>query len=200
MTFCSIVALSCWHARRKLWSRALDDRTGESGSWLQDLLPKYVPTARVMLFTRECGAMDERLTPSAKPMKNAAEALVYYLTMKRQDCKNIPIVFICHGLDTLIAKQALAIAASIANSTALLVCFGAPLRDTKGVGWESIYNLLHNGHCLLPTPISFTCLRGLNDYLERLTETLNDSKTWFRQFNVYQEQCMKSPAAVSYVF
>ncbi|KAL6717647.1 hypothetical protein ACLMJK_005562 [Lecanora helva] len=89
--------------------------TSDKGNvcWLshQDLLPKYVPNARVLTYGYNANVIPMRgRTTSADRILQHAQTLVQELVGERalEGRSEIPIIFLCHSLGGIIVKRALA--------------------------------------------------------------------------------------------
>ena len=81
----------------------------ESKNWLRDaeFLPAKLPHARIMLFGYNSSPA---FASSNAGLNEHAKNLLFNLRLRRQDCPQRPIVFICHSLGGLLAKRAIVIA------------------------------------------------------------------------------------------
>ncbi|KAF2184941.1 hypothetical protein K469DRAFT_167222 [Zopfia rhizophila CBS 207.26] len=98
--------------------------------WLKDFLPVRLPKlARVMLFAYNSSPA---IDATAIKLDDHAKGLLQWLSLKRKDAPQRPLVFICHSLGGLVVKQALVEATldvsykSIVDATHLLVFFATP--------------------------------------------------------------------------
>jgi len=83
--------------------------TTDNGTcWLRDLLPKYVPRARILSYGYDAYTRD-RDTLSAMFLNDVAQGLINELVRFRtsQDITERPIVFIAHSLGGIVLKAAL---------------------------------------------------------------------------------------------
>ncbi|KAK2749871.1 hypothetical protein FQN57_005287 [Myotisia sp. PD_48] len=77
--------------------------TADGRLWLKDFLPDRLPKpARIMLFS-----YDSSPAAAGISLDEHASHLLRWLDIKRRDIPDRPIVFICHSLGGLVAKQAL---------------------------------------------------------------------------------------------
>jgi hypothetical protein len=77
---------------------------GESHNWLQEFLPKQVPTARIMSFGYNSTIA---LSRSVGRITTFADQLLQHLLSNRQSEqeKRRPIIFVCHSLGGLVVKE-----------------------------------------------------------------------------------------------
>ncbi|KAN0120203.1 ankyrin [Hyaloscypha variabilis] len=136
--------------------------------WLQDLLPDKLPQARVMTFGYNADMINNYSTSN---IRDHARKLLSMLRNKRDegDQATRPIVFVCHSLGGIVAKQALRIATnetpynSIANCTRGIVFMGTPHRGSDLAFWGKILASIAKAAFLHPT--------------KNITELQNNSST-----------------------
>lgn len=82
--------------------------------WLRDLLPRYIPSARVLVYGYALEPESFLSGRSCERVLQHAQTLVAELEADRceSNASRRPLVFICHGLGGLIVKRALAYSAS----------------------------------------------------------------------------------------
>ena len=119
----SVVAVHGLHGHPRLsWTSAASEQT--SRMWLQDLLPKHMPNARIMTYGYNSDIDGENALLSAKGLDYAAAKLLEGLAEKRLDrqvnamlsqhlpkvnivqCNDpCPITFIAHDLGGIVVKK-----------------------------------------------------------------------------------------------
>ncbi|KAK7402702.1 hypothetical protein QQX98_011566, partial [Neonectria punicea] len=125
--------------------------------WLRDSLPEHIPNARIMTF-----GYDSALKNSTSRMTilDFAQDLLTRLVMERQDPseKERPIIFLCHSLGGIVAKQALIMAhvqdgfyGTIVKSTTGIAFFGTPHRGSKTASTGRILSRIVNAASLSRT-------------------------------------------------
>jgi protein SERAC1 len=100
--------------------------------WLRDFLPERKPRIRVFLYGYNSNAV---FRASATGINGAAENLLNYLRLERQQDQERPIVWVSHSLGGLVVKKAIINAyisgdyyESIHDATRGVVFFGTPHR------------------------------------------------------------------------
>ncbi|KAF4465865.1 ankyrin repeats (3 copies) domain-containing [Fusarium albosuccineum] len=125
--------------------------------WLRDSLPEHIPNARIMTF-----GYDSALKNSTSRMTvfDFAQDLLTRLVMERQDPleRERPIIFLCHSLGGIVAKQALILAhirhkfyGTIVKSTTGIAFFGTPHRGSKIASTGRILSRIVNAASLSRT-------------------------------------------------
>jgi len=109
-TWDSIIAIHGLHEDH--FSAWLDTSSGVS--WLRDLLPQYIPSARVLTYGYESDTDSSSAVQSSERILQHATTLVAELEADRSEhnASRRPLVFICHGLGGIVLKRALAYSAS----------------------------------------------------------------------------------------
>ncbi|KAI1157492.1 hypothetical protein F5B18DRAFT_644862 [Nemania serpens] len=121
---------------------------GPEGSvlWLDDLLPKKIPTARIMTFGYNADVVGNT---SVAGIRDNARKLLESIRDEREDDQETdphrPIVFVGHSLGGIIIKQALRIANNearlyddIASSTKGILFFATPHRGADVAKWVNM--------------------------------------------------------------
>ena len=82
--------------------------------WLKDLLPSYIPDARILTYGYVLDANSTLSAQSPERVLQHAQTLVAELEADRyeNDASRRPLIFICHGLGGVVVKRALAYSAS----------------------------------------------------------------------------------------
>ncbi|KAJ4318511.1 hypothetical protein N0V84_006838 [Fusarium piperis] len=143
--------------------------------WLRDSLPEHIPNARIMTF-----GYDSALKHSKSRMTviDFAQDLLKRLVMARQDPseRERPIIFLCHSLGGIVAKQALIMAhmndklyGTILKSTTGIAFFGTPHRGSKTASTGRILSRIVNAASL-----SKTIRSDLLQTLEIPSQSLNE--------------------------
>ena len=119
--------------------------------WLRDLLPEALNAARVLAFGYNADSKSFYGHRSADRIQQHAHTLVADLQADRalEDCRQRPIIFICHGLGGILVKKALAYSStktsqniehlySIFASTYAIMFFGTPHQGTDKESWLAV--------------------------------------------------------------
>jgi len=82
--------------------------------WLRDLLPQYIPSARILTYGFSPDVDSSHAVRSSERILQHAQTLVAELEADRSEhnASRRPLIFICHGLGGIILKRALAYSAS----------------------------------------------------------------------------------------
>lgn len=107
--------------------------------WLRDLLPQYIPSARILTYGYSLDTDSSQVAQSSETILQHAQTLVAELEADRSEynASRRPLIFLCHGLGGVILKRALAYSASrvskkvdhlysISVSTYGILFFGTP--------------------------------------------------------------------------
>ena len=140
--------------------------------WLRDLLPRYIPSARILTydyFADEDSSLSDR---SSERVLQHAQTLVAELEADRcvNNASRRPLIFICHGLGGVVVKRALAYSASRVSKKV----------DHLYSIFVSTYGILFFGtpHDGLPSHQQSSCASGSEMPSDRATAAANkDSET-----------------------
>ncbi|OQE35114.1 hypothetical protein PENCOP_c014G06499, partial [Penicillium coprophilum] len=140
--------------------------------WLGDLLPVDIPDARIMTFGYDANVRGSSLNT----FKDSARLLLHHLLLKRDPGtipSSRPILFICHSLGGIVAKQALVKACSspeyrvIRGSIIGTIFMGTPHR---GSSVASLGKVVADIARLFSFSISMSHLRSLLPNSQELSE------------------------------
>jgi hypothetical protein len=153
--------------------------------WLSDLVPRSIPSARILSVGYEASAINPKRGGSADSIQQYAETLVADIYADRSDKNrlNRPIIFICHGLGGVIVKRALAHSfarttpyvqhlRSIATCTYAILFFGTPHLGTEKGKWID-HSHGHGLHLPGKRPLESVLLSAIGTSSATL-ETIND--------------------------
>ncbi|USP82002.1 uncharacterized protein yc1106_09276 [Curvularia clavata] len=152
----------------KTWTH--QEPQGSGTNWLRDLLPPYVPRARIMMYQYNANIA---FGPSTAGVQEQAENLLQLLSVQREHARSRPIIFIAHSMGGIIVKQALATAysapsgeyAAIYIFTFALFLFGVPHRGS---------NVPRQAWVEIPRKIFQLCGYSIHDsFLSSVTEGSN---------------------------
>ena len=107
----------------------------DGGTWLEDILPKEVPSARIMTFGYDSAVA---FSNSVAKLEHHALALLNDLSSKRKEIQRSasrPIVFIGHSLGGIVIKKALILAHDRRSS---LQDFEDILENTKAIAFLAV--------------------------------------------------------------
>ncbi|KAF4969332.1 hypothetical protein FSARC_3407 [Fusarium sarcochroum] len=152
--------------------------------WLRDSLPEHIPNARIMTF-----GYDSALKNSTSRMTvlDFAQDLLIRLTIERQDPLEWerPIIFLCHSLGGIVAKQALIMShiqdetyGTIVKSTTGMAFFGTPHRGSKTASTGRMLSRIVNAASLSRATIRSDLLKTLEissqslDHISRLSSQI----------------------------
>ncbi|KAK4160854.1 hypothetical protein QBC43DRAFT_244760 [Cladorrhinum sp. PSN259] len=123
-------------------------------NWLKDpdMLPKAVPTARIMRFGYESTWFgSDKVEPKKTYVSDVAEMLLKQLELNRRNTTR-PVIFVAHSYGGLVLMQALRSSfdnpdkwSNIFRSTAGLIFFGTPFRGRQGLSLEQIVEAVAKG-------------------------------------------------------
>ncbi|KAI9710441.1 MAG: hypothetical protein M1812_007409 [Candelaria pacifica] len=117
--------------------------------WLRDLLPQYIPQARILTYGYPVGGPSSWEASSERILQHA-QTLVAELEADRLTANAVrkPIIFICHGVGGIVVKKALAysssrVAKNVAHlysifiSTYGLLFLGTPHEGIEKTSWSA---------------------------------------------------------------
>ncbi|KAI1459895.1 hypothetical protein F4805DRAFT_35254 [Annulohypoxylon moriforme] len=151
--------------------------------WLRDFLPLNLkqPT-RVMLFAYDA---NPAINATCINLDDHADILLRWLKNRRVDSQRRPLVFICHSLGGLVAKQALVQAqlnseyASIFDAACLLVFFATPHQGSEKAELGD----------LVATLVRTATGNVKNDLLEALKRNSREAIRRFEQARHLPDKC-----------
>ena len=119
----------------------------DGGTWLEDILPKEVPSARIMTFGYDSIVA---FSTTVSTIDDKARALLNYLSQKRLGLpaeSSRPIVLIGHSLGGILIKKALILAndrhmsiprfKDIRDNTKAIAFLGVPHRGSDAAWWAT---------------------------------------------------------------
>ncbi|KAI1405921.1 hypothetical protein F4819DRAFT_320439 [Hypoxylon fuscum] len=126
---------------KKTWSAPLAE-SPQHYNWLEDALPKEIPTARIMSFGYDSAVFSK----SVADISDFAEQLLEELLVKRYNPeeRKRPLLFLCHSLGGIVFKKALIRARERDRYEELLrmvrgvAFFGTPHQGSKTANWGTI--------------------------------------------------------------
>ncbi|KAF7895792.1 uncharacterized protein EAF01_009754 [Botrytis porri] len=122
----------------------LENEEGPEKLWLYDLLPKSLPTARILTFGYQSDAIsliNSRGSVISTYTKSLLESLTAF-RVPHQEAPSRPLVFLAHSLGGLVVQKALIVASTgaradffaIKRSTSAILFFATPHHtDHKGI-------------------------------------------------------------------
>ncbi|KAI0543863.1 P-loop containing nucleoside triphosphate hydrolase protein [Xylaria curta] len=126
--------------REKTWTA-----NGASGPWPELLLPRKVPTARILTFGYDARVVDWRGVVSENRIGNHASNLMTSLSLYREEhnTNQRPIIFVCHSLGGLVCENALITAKhrpesryqNLVHSTRAIIFLGTPHHGAGLAQW-----------------------------------------------------------------
>ena len=92
------------------WSDPISDI-----SWLRDLLPQYIPAARILTYGYASDGSSASESRSSERFLQHAQTLVAELDADRsiENASERPIIFLCHGIGGILVKKALSYSSSM---------------------------------------------------------------------------------------
>lgn len=164
--------------------------TSSGVSWLEALLPQYLPSARILTYSYDLEAaavLSDR--PSARVLEHA-QTLVAELEADRSqnDASRRPLIFVCHGLGGVVMKRALIYSAwrvskkvehlySIFVSTYGIVFFGTP-HD----GSPSHWTVLGPSGSQMPLDVASAAAKEESEALQNISDQF---APLVKQFHIY---------------
>ncbi|KAI1088639.1 hypothetical protein F5B19DRAFT_413150 [Rostrohypoxylon terebratum] len=152
--------------------------------WLKDFLPgKLEQAARIMLFSYNASPA---MRSSSVNLNDHARNLLSFLKIQRRQAPERPLVFICHSLGGLVAKQALVEAKlndmhkSTLEAACLLVFFATPHQGGNGAGLGQV----------IADIISLSLGNISNDLLKALKRNSPDAVNRFEQACHLPSKCL----------
>ncbi|KAI1171350.1 hypothetical protein F4777DRAFT_565724 [Nemania sp. FL0916] len=158
--------------REKTWTAE-----GETDPWPKSLLPKDLPTARIILYGYDADVLHLTRVVGQNTIRDHARALINDLKPLRREAKRRPIIFVVHSLGGLVVQDALVICnnpideadGNIVECTRGVVFLGTPHR---GAGLAEFAASVVNVISLvkLPNKKLLEVLNKNSDILANITE------------------------------
>ncbi|KAH7204891.1 ankyrin repeat-containing domain protein [Fusarium redolens] len=176
--------------RTKTW-------TQDGCCWPRDLLPKKIPTARVLTFGYDASFARNYSTYG---IREHATMLLARLRDNREERDDVdrPLIFVCHSLGGIVVKQALLIASidqaysSISRSTTGIVFMGTPHRGSSVADWGSILAGIARIMFLKPKRQLLDDLRSNSRTLSDISEDFLKIVSRYSIKSFYEENKMKN--------
>ncbi|EMD95884.1 hypothetical protein COCC4DRAFT_67698 [Bipolaris maydis ATCC 48331] len=164
---------------------------GSGTHWLRDPLPSNAPQARIMTYQYNANVMFDSSTAG---VQEQAENLLQLISVKRENARSRPIIFIAHSLGGIIVKQALATAynapsgehAAIYVFTFALFLFGVP-HQGSGVprkSWASIVRQIFQLGGYSTNTSFLNSVTEDSNYAEQLRDSFKPLLNFYNVFTV----------------
>lgn len=174
-------------------------------SWLEhhDMLPKSLPTARIMGFGVDIGSRLSKSTNAPIDLKWAASTILNRLLQERNHATKGPLVFIGHGYGNVVIQEMLfgellstvedAYRLRVVESTAAITMFGAPFESFDNlINWATETFDIHK-----PSTKLFNARKGTEQIPERIWPRFFErtEKYHIATFAYLERHQMKDPRA-----
>lgn len=167
--------------------------------WLRDLLPRYIPSARILTYGYDSDVSSASSSGSSERFLQHAQTLVAELDADRlvENATERPIIFICHGIGGILVKKALAYSSSMVAkdvahlyeifvSTYGILFMGTPHDGVEQTSWSVLAGNTggHPSALLEAIAKGSETLQGINDQFAPLVKRFRIHFFWEQQETV----------------